>query len=473
MATTWRRCKCKDEDGREIGTKCPELRRPDGSYANHGTWYARVELPPQPIYENGKPVLSEDGTPATKRKVVKRGGFAKKADAEQWAEEAKSLTRTGVDVTRKITVAAYLNEWIDSRSDLKPATRVSYAQHIRQVWTPTIGHYQLRDLRRAHVQAALDALTCSPASKQRYRATLRAALNDAKREGLVTVNVAELVKLPSGKRPKAQVWTDPLVVEFELELETRFAAALKRAGNAERFNQWYPVKYRPGPVMVWTASQVRRFLDQAHDDRLYAFFHLIAWRGLRRGEACGLRRQDIDLDRGVLRISRSLTKAGGQITEGPAKTDSSERTVTLDGTTVRVLRDHLARQAAQRAHVGSGWTETPYLFTNPDGTPLDPEEVTHRFARLAFEAVLPPIRLHDLRHSAASIMYEAGVDPKVISSTLGHSTLAMTMDTYTSVFENVDKAAAEAVAALMGARPADGPPMGSRSSSEAVPTDLS
>src|SRR5690606_15636137 len=155
--------------------------------------------------------------------------------------------------SRRLTIAEYLTEWLGPKTDVKRATRVSYAQHIRSVRVPTIGHYGVAPLRRAHVQAALDGLTCGPAAKQRLRATLRNALNDARREGLVSVNVAELVKLPTGRRPKAQVWTAERELAFWAEYETRLAAVRSRAANASPFNVWYKMDLRPSPVMVWTA----------------------------------------------------------------------------------------------------------------------------------------------------------------------------------------------------------------------------
>lgn len=429
--SVFKRCKCR-ENGRELGTKCPKLRRPDGSYApNHGSWYYRVEAEPG---ENGK------------RRIVRRGGFPTRAAAAEAAEAARGRARAGADITRKLTMGQYLTEWLAGLSVRKSTLR-SYRQHCNTLWIPKLGRIEVAALRRHHVAEALDTLTCGPATKSRYRATLRNALNDARREGLVTLNAAELVKLGDTASPRARVWTDARVVAWQAEYELRRAGL--RPGSERDFQAWHDVSARPSPVMVWTPAQVGRFLDHAYGHRWYALFHLIAFRGLRRGEACGLRREDLDLEAGTAAVCWQITENGAEVAEGPVKTDASDASVTLDSGTVEVLRDHLAAQAERRREWGEAWVESPYVFTNDDGSRVRPNHVSETFERLAFEAGLPPIRLHDLRHSAASIMHAAGLDMKLISATLRHSTSKITADLYTSIFEDHDRAAAEAAAAVV------------------------
>lgn len=439
--STYKRCKCRDKNGRELGTGCPKLRRPDGSYApGHGSWYYRLEL---------------DAGPDKKRRTVKRGGYELQREAQDALDDAKGKAAKGVDVMRRLTVAAYLAEWTAGLGHLRRNTRRSYTQHVESLWTPQLGGHDLGKLRRSHVQDALDSLDVSPATKQRYRATLRAALNDAMREGLVDVNVATLAKIEAGKRPKARPWTDARVMQWQAEYELRLAVARERSNGqpVDAFKLWHDPSARPSPVMVWTPAQVGRFLDHAYGHRWYALYHVIAFRGLRRGEACGMRRQDLDLAAAVLTVAWQITKGGGQIDEGAPKTDVSDADVPLDVGTVAVLRDHLAQQGEQRREWGSAWQDSGYVFTGEDGSRLDPDAVTDGFERLAFAAGLPPIRLHDLRHSAASIMHAGGVEMKTISKTLRHSTITITSDTYTSVFEDVDRAAAEAAAAVVPLKP--------------------
>jgi len=185
------------------------------------------------------------------------------------------------------------------------------------------------------------------------------------------------------------------------------------------------------------------------EQRLYPVHHLIAYRGLRRGEAVGLRWEDVDLDAGYARISQQVVQLGWATEVGEPKTDSGSRTVSLDAATVAALRRWRAAQAAERRQWGKAWTDTGLVFTREDGSQLHPDLVISSFERICRAAGLPPIRLHDLRHTAASLALQAGVPLKVVSEQLGHSSLAITADTYTSVLPAVAQAAAEAVAGII------------------------
>ncbi|MFV2180025.1 site-specific integrase, partial [Actinomadura sp. LOL_011] len=254
------------------------------------------------------------------------------------------------------------------------------------------------------------------ATKQRIRATLRSALNRAIREQLIEVNVAALVELPSGKAPKALVWTDERITQWrndlvahteEMDARRKRQARLephKRIG--ERINRLdaYIGAPRPSRVMVWTPALTRRFLERARRHRLYAQYHLIAFRGLRRGEACGLRWADLDLDNATATIRWQITQIGDETFQGKPKTEAGEATITLDSATIKVLRAHRAQQNTDRLAAGDAWVETGYVFTTPTGQPLRPNEVTEQFEQLSMETGLPPIRLHDLRHGAATFL---------------------------------------------------------------------
>jgi integrase len=162
----------------------------------------------------------------------------------------------------------------------------------------------------------------------------------------------------------------------------------------------------------------------------------VSFRGLRRGEATTLTWSDVDLDRGLARIAGT-------------KSESSDRTISLDQGTVEELRAHRTRQRAERLAWGAAWTDTGLVFVREDGRALDPNAVSDRFDRLVRKSGLPPIRLHDLRHTAGSLVYQATRDLKVVSELLGHSGIQITGDIYTSVFEEVDRDAAEKTALLV------------------------
>ncbi|MGW2375589.1 site-specific integrase [Kitasatospora sp. NPDC001683] len=197
------------------------------------------------------------------------------------------------------------------------------------------------------------------------------------------------------------------------------------------------------------AGATGAFLDQAAGDRLYALFHLITFRGLRRGEACGQRWADTNLKAGLLTVAKQLVVDGWAVYEDDPKTDAGARTIALDSETVAVLAAHRERQRADREQWCDAWVETGRVFTKENGEWLHPTAVTDRFRELAEGAGLPPIRLHDLRHGAASLAHAAGADLHSIKEMLGHSSIGITSDTYTTLLPQVDRAIAEAAAQLV------------------------
>jgi integrase len=266
--------------------------------------------------------------------------------------------------------------------------------------------------------------TTGPATKQRIRATLRTALNAAIRRQLITFNPASWVELESGKRPKAVLWADRHV------------------------DHWRETGETPSAVMVWTPTQIGHFLDEAEQDRLYPLFHLIAFRGLRRGEAVGQNWVDVDLGAETITIAKSITVDGWVPVEGVPKTDGAAATIALGPLTAEVLREHKARQAAEKEKAGAAWTETGKVFADPFGGWLHPEKVSDAFRAICREADLPPINLRDLRHCAATLIHAGGGDMHAVKETLRHSTIKLASDTYASLLEEVDQeiaAKAEAV----------------------------
>jgi integrase len=199
------------------------------------------------------------------------------------------------------------------------------------------------------------------------------------------------------------------------------------------------VRSRPAPsmVMVWTPEQTGQFLDHAMGDRLYPQFHLVAHRGLRRGEACGLRWIDTHLEAGTIDVLNQIVQYGWETGQAKPKTEESEATVALDEGTVAVLSEHQVAQRAERLAAGNGWVSSGPVFTQPDGSPYHPADVTDHFQFLVRQDGLPPIRLHDLRHGAASLALAAGVDMKVVQAMLRHASESTTSKFYTNVRRRV------------------------------------
>jgi integrase len=319
---------------------------------------------------------------------------------------------------------------------LRPTSVLHYSHDVEQVLIPWFGHLCLADLEAPELRATFTEIAKttnrkgqpqSGAAMQHLRTTVCAALNLAVREGLLVSNPARHIEVTGYRRPHAQVWTDNRVAE------------------------WRATGQRPA-VAVWTAEHLATFLSAVVGDSLYALWWLIGLRGLRRGEACGLRWSEVDLDRGVLFICRNRTTAGYQVVEGPPKTAAGTRAVALDKHTVQVLREHRRRQTEQRARriaAGKVWQDSGYVFVRADGTPIHPGYASCRFRLLISQVDVPPIRLHDLRHGAASLAHEAGADLKTLQDLLGHSSIVVTADTYTSVLPHAQRRCANATAKLV------------------------
>ncbi|WP_046469418.1 tyrosine-type recombinase/integrase [Allosalinactinospora lopnorensis] len=475
--STFKRCGCRDQNGKLLGAKCPKLKRRNGTWSSaHGLWGYQVELPRTATgtrrqarrtgMEYQQDALDEaahvknllelaEGEPDTLVPIADLIQQTLKAKQPLPAvEEVKRRLGAGADLRAQIpTVAAWLQEWLSTKTDVAQSTWRSYHGHITNHLTPHLGQVRLDKLTATHINAMFAAIDERNAditeardsedpqvkasvramrivalgTKHRIRATLRSALSEAiRRPDLpVQVNVASHCRLPAYQRGKPLVWTTDRVAHY-------------RAGGQV-----------PSTVMVWTPEQTAAFLDRARRDRLYPLFHLIAVKGLRRGEAVGLSWPNVRLTDQAIDICTQIVQLGWQTITTTPKSAAGQRSITLDAHTTRVLKTWRTRQARERLQAGDAWIDNDLVFTHPDGSALHPAWVSDLFHDIAREAGLPPIRLHDLRHGAASLSLAAGVDVKVVSAELGHATTAFTQDTYQHVYPTVAREAAEATAALL------------------------
>jgi len=279
--------------GKPLGADCPRLKKFD-----HGSWYYKAELP-----------AGVDGS----RTRSRQGGFATRREAHQALTDLLDRVNKQTHVpTSSETMAAYLTRWLAGKSGLRPTTRRSYEAHVRLYLVPGLGHLRMGDLSVEDVEELYDVLRqlgnatngspmlmrlldarqpssgahrLTEASIRRVHATLMSALNTAAKRRLIPFNAAAFVELASGKRPKAVLWTDERVVE------------------------WLRTGKRP-KVAVWTPEQTGAFLDHALTDRLYALYHLLTFRGLRRGEVVGLPWAEVNLAGGNLMVSEQIVQLG-------------------------------------------------------------------------------------------------------------------------------------------------------------------
>jgi integrase len=217
------------------------------------------------------------------------------------------------------------------------------------------------------------------------------------------------------------------------------------------FNPVYAVELEPEitpEAQRWSAIQARTFLAASAGDPLYLLFRIVVLRGARRAEAVGFRWSGTDLEAGYLTVERPLLLVGADVIEGRPKSQAGERKIWLDAETVRLLREHRTAQLRARMKAGEAWQDDDLVFCQDDGTQWKPDHVSRRFKVIAKGAGLPVIKLHEGRHSAASLARDAEVDPEIRRKTLGHADQAMTSH-YTHIEAQAHLAAAEAVARLV------------------------
>ena len=199
---------------------------------------------------------------------------------------------------------------------------------------------------------------------------------------------------------------------------------------------------------ILAPEDVPRFLETARETPYYTLFYLLLHTGLRRGEALALKWKNIDLGLASLGVSaylsvvETLYKNGTYVIK-ETKTSSGKRRIALSPSLALVLRQHRAEQQAQQALLGKPLADDDFVFAHLDGTPLDPSTVSHAFNKVIRRAGLPHIRLHDLRHTHASLLLQAGVHPKVVQERLGHSSIRVTLDTYSHVMGGLQEVAAQ------------------------------
>jgi integrase len=404
--STLKRCTCpvvKDSKGRRVN--CPK---------RHGSWSYVLDIGVDPT--------------TGKRKQLKRGGFKTQAAAQTALDELKTKVQLGTFVPdASITVAAWLEQWVTERErvgKIKASTAAGYRDHMRLHLVPALGRLKLRDLRAGHVQKLLADLMegRKAATVLRVHATLRSALTTAVKKGLVPQNVAKNAELPKSSRPK---------------------------------------------VRPWEPEELGAFLDSVAGHALSALFETIAGAGLRRGEALGLRWSDIDLT-GRFLIVRQQIKECHKVRSGqqpacpvcgaqhpgveidtPKSEGRAENPLELDSVVIGALLAHKLAQDAERAEWGKAYRDHDLVFARPGGDPLNPTDVSEAFRDLVDAAGLRRIRLHDLRHGHASLMLASKSDMTLVSKRLGHSSLAITADTYAHLLAGVGRDAAERANALV------------------------
>lgn len=365
------------------------------------------------------------------RRQARRRGFATKKAAQEAMDQLRVNARQGTFVApRRQSVKDFLEkDWLPIvRRELSESTYESYERNVRHHVVPSIGGCQLNALDGTALDRMYTVLLSSgrkrgsqspglkPRTVRYIHTIVHSALDYAVKTRRVSINAADQATAPSAKAAKAP------------EMQT------------------------------WTSSQLRSFLDRTAGDRYGYAFAFLATTGCRRGEMLGLRWSDVDLDAGSASIRQQvipLPKANGvgreaRIVSGTKGGDA--RVIQLDRHTVDALRSWRKVQASERLLLGEGFQDNGLIFPTPDGRPQHPEAFSKTFDRRVRQPTfsdLPTIRLHDLRHTWATLALEAGVDVAVVSKRLGHSSPIVTWGTYQHVRQGMQTDAAERVAAAI------------------------
>jgi integrase len=358
-----------------------------------GRWAATVQLG----WEEGK----------RRRKTFY--GKTRRDVQEQLTIALRDLQRGLPISTERQTLGQFLAYWLveSVRPTVRPRTFQSYEELVRLHIKPSLGHIALVKLAPREVQSFIKRKLASGLSARRVQymhAVLRRALGQAEAWGLVPRNVAKLVK---------------------------------------------PPRVHGTDIQPFTPQEARSFLASIRGDRLEALYTVALAVGLRKGEALGLRWDDVDLETGTLSIRFSLQRIDGKLQLVEPKSAKSRRTIALPALSVSALRLHRARQLEERLAAGSAWQDTGFVFTTPIGTPLDGPNVSRYYHRTLKRIGMPEQRFHDLRHTAASLMLAQGIHPRVVMETLGHSQISLTMNLYSHVIPALQQDAAQRMDALL------------------------
>ena len=370
-------------------------------FKRHGSWGFKFEAGLHP--ETGK------------RRQVRRQGFRTKREAQKaLAEAEKTVIDGNVVVNSNMRLDSFLDEWLLSQQTrLRPSSHHSYviaAKRLKQ----QLGRYKLQALTPLQIEKVYAEMLdhggrngegLAAKTVKNTHVVLRKALADAERLGLVTRNSAAAARGPAVTRPE---------------------------------------------MSTWSSDQLKTFSLAAQNTRMRHAFIILATTGMRRGEALGLRWSDIDFDSSQIAIVQTVSTVNGKIVVGQPKTSGSRRTVYVHDVTIKALRQQRQLQAEERLAAGPAWQpDNDLVFRNVTGGPVNPDQFSRHFDQIVARADVPRIRLHDLRHTNATLSLKAGVHPKVVSERLGHSSIAITLDLYSHVTPGISRDAAAAVESMM------------------------
>jgi integrase len=334
-----------------------------------------------------------------------------KKDAERTMREILTSIEQGAYVKpNKMTVGEWLNQWCETYAvtNTTKRTYVSYRSVLDNHLIPGLGRIYLSSLepqqiqdyyaRQLNVGRSDGNGGLSARSVLYHHRILTKALDHAVRMGVLVRNVAKVVSPPRVARKTMNI-LDP--------------------------------------------EQAMKFLDVASETVYYALYSTLLYTGMRRGEALALRWKNVDLLGLEINVVETVYKIKRQFIVKEPKTSHGKRAISVSPSLAGLLREHQAEQQRLRKEMGSSFCEEDLVFSWPDGRPFDADSVTHTFGKVMKKAGISGVRLHDLRHTHASLMLKAGIHAKVVSERLGHANIGITLDTYSHLLPGLQEDAAE------------------------------
>jgi integrase len=342
----------------------------------------------------------DPATAKRKQQWVTIRGTKKQAET-RLAELLNQMDTGGFIKPTKETFGSFLQRYLDDyiSTQIRATTLEAYQQRGKHL-IDGLGHIPVSELREEHIHKYYreKSKTLSPGTLIKHHNLLRSALSQGVIWRTLTRNVAEAVKPPKVSRKEMRALTGP---------------------------------------------EVHRMLEACEDTAWHSIFHTLTWTGLRRSELLGLRWKDVDLILASLRVVQSVQRLNtGEFIVQEPKTASGRRTIALSPASCLVLREHREKQEADATLLGRQLAEDDLVFSHPDGSPRDPSTLTLAFRRLTRRIGLDGVRLHDLRHTMASLYLEQGVNPKTVAERLGHASVTITLDLYSHCLPGVQEAAA-------------------------------
>jgi integrase len=336
---------------------------------------------------------------------------ATRQEVVQKLREAQQALESGLPLgDGRQTTAQFLESWLRAvEHRLRGSTWNRYYEYVALHIVPALGQVRLTKLSPQHVQqfyAQKLSEGLSSTTVRHIHAVLHRALVHAVKVGLVPRNVTDAVEAP---------------------------------------------RMRHAQIHPLSATQAHAFLEACRSERLYALFVMALATGMRQGELLALRWQDVDLAHGTLQVRASLRYQVGKgfVFEEP-KTKHGRRSIALPPDAVEALQSHLTHQEAERQRLGSAWRDEGLVFASEVGGPIEATNMMRgSFHRVVKRSGVPKIRFHDLRHTAATLLLGARVNPKVVSEMLGHSAISITLDIYAHVLPDMQQDAATTMQGLL------------------------